>query len=92
MWEEGGRGCCAVPRSTTSDRRRFSLPARSFVFDYDTLSRQKLNDRMTYPLLLDLNGYVTGAGEPAAAESGHAGGSGRHRATQRGAQAGVGFV
>ena len=59
---EARAGRRAIPRSSATLRAYLSpppSPPRSFVFDYETLSRQKLNDRMTYPLLLDLNGYVT---------------------------------
>jgi ubiquitin carboxyl-terminal hydrolase 47 len=40
-----------------------TLQLKRFDFDYITMSRIKLNDRMTFPLELNLNGYVSHNGD-----------------------------
>ena len=37
------------------------MQLKRFVFDFDTMARHKLNDRVTFPMLLDLNRFVVGA-------------------------------
>ena len=38
------------------------LQLKRFVFDFETMNRCKLNDRVTFPLLLDLNRFVSAPG------------------------------
>lgn len=44
------------------------IQLKRFVFDYETLNRVKVNDRVTFPILLDLNRFADGDGMAASAE------------------------